>query len=80
MSLHDILKRDVQKMISGLSKNEKCNVYPLVINEVERIIIEITLQETKNNYFRTAQILGISRSKLYRKIEKFGIGSKNLSV
>lgn len=73
MSLHDILKRDVQKMISGLSKNEKCNVYPLVINEVERIIIEITLQETKNNYFRTAQILGISRSKLYRKIEKFGI-------
>ncbi|MFH1254341.1 MAG: helix-turn-helix domain-containing protein [bacterium] len=76
MSLHDILKRDVQKMISGLSKNEKCNVYPLVIHEVERIIIEIALQETENNYFRTAQILGISRSKLYRKIEKFGIDSK----
>lgn len=77
MSLHDILKRDVQKMIGGLSKNEKCNVYHLVIHEVERIIIEITLQETKNNYFRTAQILGISRSKLYRKIGKFGIDSKN---
>lgn len=73
MSLSDILKRDVQKMISSLGRNEKGNVYPLVIHEVERIIIEITLQETKNNYFRAAQILGISRSKLYRKIEKFGI-------
>lgn len=73
MSLNDILKRDVQKMISSLSRNELGNVYPLVIHEVERIIIEITLQETKNNYFRTAQILGISRSKLYRKIEKLGI-------
>ncbi len=77
MSLSDILKRDVQKMISSLGRNEKGNVYPLVVHEVERIIIEITLQETKNNYFRAAQILGISRSKLYRKIEKFGIdGSK----
>jgi DNA-binding protein Fis len=76
MSLHDILKRDVQKMISGLGRNEKCNVYPLVIHEVERIIIEITLQETKNNYLRASQILGISRSKLYRKIEKLGLESK----
>lgn len=77
MSLSDILERDVQKMIGSLGRNEKGNVYPLVVHEVERIIIEITLQETKNNYFRAAQILGISRSKLYRKIEKFGIdGSK----
>ena len=73
MSLNEILKRDVQKMISSLSRNEKGNVYPLVIHEVERIIIEITLQETKNNYFRASQMLGISRSKLYRKIEKLGI-------
>ena len=73
MSLHEILKRDVQKMISSLGRNEKGNVYPLVIHEVERIIIEITLQETKNNYFRASQMLGISRSKLYRKIEKLGI-------
>lgn len=80
MSLHEILKRDVQKMIGSLSRNESGNVYPLVIHEVERIIIEITLQETKNNYLRASQMLGISRNKLYRKIEKLGIRSKNLSV
>ena len=75
MSLHEILKRDVQKMISSLSRNEKGNVYPLVVHEVERIIIEITLQKTKNNYLRVSQMLGISRNKLYRKIEKLGIES-----
>ena len=75
MSLRDILMRDVQKMVSGMGRNEKGNIYPLVINEVEKTIIEITLQETKNNYFRAAQMLGISRSKLYRKIEKLGIDS-----
>jgi DNA-binding protein Fis len=75
MSLREILMRDVQKMASGIGRNEKGNLYPLVINEVEKIIIEITLQETKNNYFRAAQVLGISRSKLYRKIEKLGVDS-----
>ena len=73
MSLRDILMRDVKKMVSGMGRNEKGNIYPLVINEVEKTIIEITLQETKNNYFRASQLLGISRSKLYRKIEKLGI-------
>ena len=49
MSLHDILKRDVQKMISGMGRNEKGNIYPLIVQEVEKYIIQIALQETKNN-------------------------------
>lgn len=76
MSLHDLLKHDVQKMIGGVGRNEKGNIYPLIIQEVEKSIIEITLQETKNNYFRAARMLGISRSRLYRKIQKLGIVSK----
>ena len=76
MSLYDFLKRDVQKMIGGMGRNEKGNIFPLIIQEVEKYIIEIALQETKNNYFRTARMLGISRSRLYRKIQKFGIESK----
>jgi DNA-binding protein Fis len=76
MSLHDLLKRDVQKMIGGVGRNEKGNIYPLIVQEVEKSIIEITLQETKNNYFKAARMLGISRSRLYRKIKKFGIESR----
>ena len=72
VSLYDLLKRDVRKMVSGLSDCEKGNIYPLIMQEVERSLIDLVLRETNNNYFRAAKVLGISRSTLYRKIETLG--------
>ena len=60
-------------MISGIGTNEKSNIYSLIIEEIEKIIINLVLQETQYNYFRAAKILGISTSTLYRKIETLGI-------
>ena len=80
MSLHDLLKQDVQKMIGGIGRNEKGNVYSLIIQEVEKSIIEIALQESKNNYVRAARMLGISRSRLYRRIQKLDIVTKWLEA
>ena len=75
-SLYDILKEDVQKMVQGLTEHEKGNIYPLIMQEVERYLIGLVLEETSNNYFRAAKALGISRSTLYRKIEVLGVESE----
>ena len=76
VSLYDLLTRDVKKMVSGISKYEKGNIYPLIVQEVEKYIIETTLKEVKYNYFRAAQVLGISRSTLYQKIKLLDIDGK----
>jgi len=76
-SLYELLNRDIKKMIFGTGRSEYGNIYPLIIKEIEKYIIEITLRETSYNYFRTARILGISRSTLYRKIEKLNISRSN---
>lgn len=68
-SLHDILKKNVRKMVQAIEKNQKGNIHPLIMREVERDLIGVVLDETKYNYFVAAKILGISRSTLYRKIE-----------
>lgn len=75
-SLYDLLRRDVKKMVSGISKYEKGNIYPLIVQEVERYVIEVVLEEVKYNYFRAAQVLGISRSTLYQKIKYLNIDGK----
>ncbi len=67
--LYELLKRDIKKMVIGIGSGGKGNIYPLIMQEVEKDIISVVLQETKYNYFRTAKILGISRSTLYRKID-----------
>ena len=73
MTLNEILRRDVKKMISASSRNQKGNVYPLIVQEIERTLIEIVLEETGNNLFFASRILGIGRSTLYRKLSKFNI-------
>jgi len=41
------------------------------IEEVEKLVIEATLQHTSGNITDAAKILGIDRSTLYQKIEKY---------
>lgn len=79
-SLYDILKKEVKRMVSGVSKYEKGNIYPLIVQEVEKYIIEATLEEVNYNYFRAAQVLGISRSTLYQKIKLLSIEGKPIKT
>ena len=50
-----------------------CNMYDTVIEEVERPLIAHLLKRTQGNQTKTAQILGINRNTLRRKIEKLDI-------
>lgn len=72
-SLYEILKRDVTKMVNSVGKYQSSNLYSLIVKQVEEDLINLVLQETNNNLFRTAQVLGISRNTLYRKIKEFKI-------
>lgn len=76
LSLYDFLKKEVKKMAGSLGRYEHGNIYPLLMNEIEKYLIELVLEETNNNYVRSAQVLGISRSRLYRRIEFLGVQKK----
>ncbi len=79
LSLYDLLKRDIKKMIIGIGHGEQGNIYPLIVEEVEKNIIELVLKETNYNYLHAAKLLGIGRSTLYRKIEHLKIAKKKES-
>ena len=72
-SLYQLLNKQVKQMIHGIGNDGQGNIHPLIMEEVEKSIIEIALRETNYNYFLAAKMLGIGRSTLYRKIEKFKI-------
>lgn len=58
--------------LKGLLK-ENSNLYPAVIGEVERALINITLQEAEGNQLRASRILGINRNTLRAKIKEHGL-------
>jgi DNA-binding NtrC family response regulator len=42
------------------------------VSEAEKALIQITLQHTKNNKTRAAEILGISLKTLFNKLKEYG--------
>ena len=72
-SLYEFLRTEVQRMMLGIGMHNKGNLYPLIVEEVERSIIKIVLEETHGNLLASSKMLGISRSTLYRKIKELGI-------
>ena len=52
------------------------------IEQAERALIELTLEHTKNNKTRAAEILGISQKTLFNKLKEYGTqgGRRRLNV
>ena len=44
-----------------------------VIREVERPLITLTLQATRGNQIKAAEVLGVNRNTLRKKIKELGI-------
>ena len=42
------------------------------VSEAEKALIQLTLQHTKNNKTRAAEILGISLKTLFNKLKEYG--------
>ena len=49
------------------------NLYTLVINEVEEPLLRAVLEFTRGNQSRAAEILGINRSTLRKKLRAHGL-------
>lgn len=47
------------------------DLYELVIQQVEKPLIEFVLEQTNQNQTKTAQILGINRNTLRKKMQKY---------
>ena len=48
-------------------------LYDRILHEIERPLIRLTLTATRGNQVRAAEILGINRGTLRRKLEDYGL-------
>lgn len=58
---------------SELNGHSACNLYNLVLREVEEPLLRRILQYTNGNRSRAAKMLGMHRATLRHKLEQYGI-------
>lgn len=72
-SLAMTVKTTLRLYFDSLDGADPAAVYDMVTTEVERPMFEVVMGHVKGNQSRAAQILGISRSTLRKKLQRYDI-------
>jgi two-component system nitrogen regulation response regulator GlnG len=79
-TLEDIIERKLVQCVSGLREQASANLYDLMVGLVEKPLLRAVLRETRGNQVRAAQILGINRNTLRKKLNEHGIDPDTLDA
>jgi two-component system nitrogen regulation response regulator GlnG len=77
-TLEEIIERKLLECVRGLREHASANLYDLMIGLVEKPLLRAVLRETGGNQVRAAQILGINRNTLRKKLTEHGIDPDTL--
>jgi len=71
------LREQVQSTLEAyfrrLEGHVPSNLYKLVLQEVELPLLETVMRYTRGNQTRAAEILGLNRSTLRKKLKQYGV-------
>jgi Fis family transcriptional regulator len=68
------VKAAVERYFHDLNGEKPGNLYEMVISEVEAPLLEAALRYAQSNQCRAAEILGINRNTLRKKLKLYDIG------
>lgn len=71
--LADCVRDAIEQYFDTLGDHDTTGLHQMVLREVERPLIEVVLARTRGNQSSAAQILGLSRGTLRKKIRDYGL-------
>jgi len=72
-ALRDCVARAVRRYLVDLDDHPVCDMYELVLREVEAPLFAEVLRHFDGNQTRTAAALGINRATLRKKLRQYGL-------
>jgi two-component system nitrogen regulation response regulator GlnG len=75
-SLEGLIAAKLQNSLMQIDLQEMNNLYDMVLHQMERPLINIVLDKTRGNQVRAAEVLGINRNTLRKKIQTLGINAR----
>ena len=72
-SLRGCVEQAMENYFQNLDGQDVSDVYDMVMAEVEAPMLEIVLKYTRHNQTRAAQVLGLNRGTLRKKLKQYGL-------
>jgi Fis family transcriptional regulator len=67
------VRRDLEQYFKDLDGESPAGIYEMVLNCVEKPLLEVILDQAGSNQSRAAEWLGINRNTLRKKMQQHGI-------
>ena len=71
--LSSTVRKVVKQYFKDLDGEKTIDVYDMVIRCVEKPMLEVVMNQAKGNQTRAAELLGINRNTLRKKLQEHGI-------
>ena len=71
--LENWLHKTVKEYVVAMKSHENGQLYELILSGVERPLVEMVLKETAGNQTQAANVLGINRNTLRKKIKEYDL-------
>lgn len=72
-SLRDSVEIAVNNYFQHLEGQDVTDVYEMVLSEVETPLLEVVMKYTRHNQTKAAQVLGLNRGTLRKKLKQYGL-------
>jgi len=64
---------ELERYFEALDGERPCDLYKMVIGETEQALLRFVLEHTGGNQSRAAQLLGLNRGTLRKKLKAYGL-------
>jgi Fis family transcriptional regulator len=72
-NIQDVVKKTLETYFKDLGDLQPSNVYEMVVFTVEKPILEVVMERAGGNQSLAAEMLGINRNTLRKKLQQHGL-------
>ena len=72
-SIQEVVQKSLEEYFNDLGEQQASNIYDMVVLTVEKPILEVVMQRADGNQSHAAQMLGINRNTLRKKLQEHGL-------